>query len=89
MKCANCKEDALFEYQITLNKSVLFCGKHLPKFLELRKQAKLIKTTEKFEEAKLEAQTLLAPKNEAPLVVEELEEEKPKPKKKASKKKAE
>ena len=80
VKCSNCDSDALFVYRVTLTKSVLYCNKHLPKFLEARKQANLLMTTDKFEEAKQEAiQQLSSPEP----VVEE------KPKKKTAKKKAE
>lgn len=83
MKCANCKSEALFEYRITHDKSIFYCGKHLPKFLEARKRADLIAVTDSFAQAKSEAlDTLSEP---APIV----EEPAPKPKKKAAKKKAE
>jgi hypothetical protein len=78
MKCANCDKDALFEYRITKNKSVFYCGKDLPKFLEERKKAGLLKITPAFTEAKESALEQLSPE-----IVEE-----PKPVKKAVKKKA-
>jgi hypothetical protein len=78
MKCANCDKDALFEYRITKNKSVFYCGKDLPKFLEERKKAGLLKITPAFTEAKESALEQLSPE-----IVEE-----PKPVKKAAKKKA-
>lgn len=90
MKCANCDNDALFEYRVTHAKSLFYCGKHLPKFLEERKRAGLLAITEKFKEAEAEALDILffetVPVVEEPVVVEE---SKPKPKKKAAKKKAE
>lgn len=46
MKCANCDRDAFYVYQITKQKEVLYCGKHLPNFLEPRRKAGLLKTTE-------------------------------------------
>jgi hypothetical protein len=46
MKCANCDRDAFYIYQITKQKEVLYCGKHLPTFLEPRRKAGLLKTTE-------------------------------------------
>lgn len=78
MKCANCDKDALFEYQITKQKSIYYCGKDLPGFLEERKKAGLLKITSAFTEAKESALEQLSPET-----VEE-----PKPVKKAAKKKA-
>jgi len=49
MKCANCINDALFEYQITKNKSIFYCGKDLPRFLEPQRKAGLLKITESME----------------------------------------
>ncbi len=46
MKCANCKKDAFYIYQITENAQILYCNTHLPKFLEHAKKAGLLKTTE-------------------------------------------
>lgn len=104
MKCSNCKNNALFEYKITQDKSVFYCQKHLPKFLEARKRADLLILTETFSVAKEEALNLLAPQ---PVVEEPALEmnraihgstmkatapeitETSKPAKKASKKKAE
>ena len=76
MKCANCDTDAFFVYQITLAKEIFYCGKHLPKFLNSRLKAGLIKTTDEWSTAKEEVQKAVAPEeNEAP---------KPKRKKKAA-----
>ena len=42
MKCANCDDTALYEYKLVENKSIFYCGKHLPKFLDgLRKSGNL------------------------------------------------
>ena len=46
MKCANCKKDAFYIYQITENAKILYCNTHLPKFLEHAKKAGLLQTTE-------------------------------------------
>jgi cell division septation protein DedD len=46
MKCANCKKDAFYIYQITEDAQILYCNTHLPKFLEQAKKAGLLKTTE-------------------------------------------
>lgn len=87
MKCANCKDDALYEYRVTLKSSLFYCGKHLPKFLELRKKADLIPVTEAFNTAKEEAIAKLSAPKPEPVVEEAPTEEKPK--KRAPKKKAE
>jgi hypothetical protein len=84
VKCANCAAEALFEYQLTQETSIFYCGRHLPKFLESRKRAGLLKITDKFAEAKKEVEEILAVSIPAPEVTET-----PKPKKKATKKKAE
>jgi len=52
MKCANCDRDAMFEYKITKNKSIFYCGKDLPSFLEERKLAGLLQITAAYTEAK-------------------------------------
>jgi len=72
MKCANCDSDALYVYRVTLNKSVYYCGKDLPKFLEDRKKAGLLQLTEQF---KVEHD--LAIKTLKPIVVEETVVEEP------------
>jgi hypothetical protein len=61
MKCANCDNDALFEYQLTQETSIYYCGSDLPKFLEERKKAGLLKITPAFTEAKESALEQLSP----------------------------
>ena len=51
MKCANCKKDAFYVYQITEGTQILYCNNHLPKFLEQAKKAGLLKTTEALKSA--------------------------------------
>ena len=46
MKCANCDRDAFYVYQITKSVDVLYCGIHLPNFLEARRRAGNLRTTE-------------------------------------------
>lgn len=82
MTCANCKTEASYEYQLTHAASIFYCGKHLPKFLEARKKAYLIKVTEKLIEENQTAVNALSP------IIEPVVEEKPAPKKKATKKSA-
>lgn len=80
MKCSNCESNASFEYRITLNKSVFYCGKDLPKFLEARKKAGLLKLTEQYkQDAKDAIEVLTIP---TPEVVSETEPETKAPKKK-------
>ena len=82
-KCANCKNDALYEYKVTLNNSLLYCGKDLPKFLESRKKAMLITTTDAYTKANEEALAVLQIK---PSESEPIVEKTPAPKKKTKKK---
>ena len=84
MKCANCLNDALYEYKITMGASVFYCNKDLPKFLKERKLAGVLTVTEKHDEDLKDALSVLAVVPSAPEVV--VEEEKPV--KKAPKKKA-
>jgi len=80
MKCANCSNAASYEYRITKTKSILYCGKDLPKFLEERKKAGLLKITDQFTEDLATALDTLS----TPTV--EVTTEEPKPKKKTVKK---
>ena len=81
VKCANCKDDATYEYKVTLKNSVFYCGKDLPKFLESRKKAMLIATTDAYAKASEEALAVLEIKASEPVA-----EEPPAPKKRTSKK---
>lgn len=80
MKCANCDRDAFYIYQITKQVDVFYCGKHLPNFLEPRRKAGLLKTTDQFKIEKESAIAVLS--TEAP--TEEVQAPKPKRKKKAA-----
>ncbi len=63
MKCANCSNDALYVYRITKDKSVHYCGKDLPSFLEDRRKAGLLNITQALIEAKEEVvEALSVPK---------------------------
>ena len=81
-KCSNCEKDAAYEYKITLNKSIFYCSKDLPKFLTSRKKALLIGTTPAHSQAKDEALSTLKITPAEPVVEEA-------PKKRTTKKKAE
>jgi hypothetical protein len=85
MKCVNCDSTAFYIYQITNQVDVFYCGKHLPKFLEPRRRAGLLKTTEQL---KLDQDSAIAALSPEPIeeglapkpkrkkkVVEELSEE--------------
>ena len=84
MKCANCVNDAFFEYRITKKKSIFYCGQHLPRFLEPQRKAGHLTITPAMadaEESMLEKLTYQEFVVEEEIVVEE-------PKKPASVKKA-
>lgn len=62
MKCANCDNGALFVYQITAENEIFYCGKHLPRFLDARRRAGNLKTTDEFaEERKTALETVASP----------------------------
>lgn len=94
MKCANCDEDALFQYRLTLEKSVFYCGRHLPRFLDDRRKAGLLKITEQHDVHNASALAALAVIQPDPVVeeteevVEEIVAPKPKATKKTTKKSA-
>lgn len=77
MKCANCAEEAAYEYMVTKTNSLFYCGKDLPKFLKERKKAGLLKITPEMTQDLESALTSLGPE----AVIET-----PKPKKKTVKK---
>lgn len=66
MKCANCDKDAFYIYQITKSVEVLYCGKHLPRFLEARRKAGLLKTTEQLKVEQESALNILATEEPRP-----------------------
>ena len=68
MKCANCAEQASYEYKVTKTISLFYCGKDLPKFLEERKKAGLLKITPQMSKDLESALTVLGtePVDEAP-----------------------
>jgi hypothetical protein len=73
MKCANCAEQASYEYKVTKTTSLFYCGKDLPKFLEERKKAGLLNVTPQMNKDLESALTALGT---------EVVDEPPKPKKK-------
>ena len=46
MKCANCDELSMYEYKLVQDKSIFYCGKHLPKFLDGLRKAGNLPTTQ-------------------------------------------
>jgi len=46
MKCANCVKDAMYTYEINKSHAIHYCETHLPSFLNARKKAGLLKTTD-------------------------------------------
>ena len=87
MKCANCEKDAVYIYRSTLKTEILYCETHLPSFLENRKRAGLLPTTEEFKTAKEEGESTLGVSINTPVV--ELEKTPtPTPSKKPTKKPA-
>lgn len=50
MKCVNCDKNAMFEYKITKQESILYCGKCLPSFLNDRKKAGLLTITQQYKD---------------------------------------
>jgi len=92
MKCANCENDAMYIYDLTAKTHIPYCGKHLPLFLEQRKKAGLLRTTEQHAaELGTAANVLSSASASEPVITtsEDLDPTKPTPVKKAAKKKAE
>ena len=62
MKCANCDSNAMYVYDISKKKSIPYCEPHLPRFLEPRKIAGLLRTTDQYAAEAASAIEALAPK---------------------------
>ena len=85
--CANCSDSATYIYEISEAHTILYCGTHLPKFLNDRKNAGTLKTTSEAVQEKSGAFEALAPKSskksskavveEVPVVEEPVVEEEP------------
>ena len=76
--CLNCTKPAHFVYQITHTVGQAYCNTHLPSFLNARKKAGLLKTTEEWAELTAESLKILSkdPAKDAPAdAPEETEEE--------------
>lgn len=87
MKCANCNNPAVYVYRITADKFTPYCEKDLPLFLDGRRKAGLLETTEEHKAIVVEGTKELISETSIP-VVEEPVVEPPKPVKKVSKKQA-
>ena len=85
--CANCTNDSAWIYEITPSHTIPYCSIHLPKFLNDRKNAGLLKSSEEMAKEKSDAFAALAPKSskktskdtveETPVVEEPVVEEEP------------
>lgn len=51
-KCVNCRNDALFAYNVTSSTKLHYCAEHLPKFLRGRGMGTLLREIIKPEEEK-------------------------------------
>lgn len=70
MKCANCDTDAAYVYNITAKTGILYCGEHLPRFLEERRKAGLLKTTDAMKSQQDSALSVLSGSETTPVVEE-------------------
>lgn len=51
MKCANCTDDAAYEYRLTQKKSIFYCRKDLPTFLEKARKGGFLQMTDSYKAA--------------------------------------
>jgi len=85
--CANCTNASVWIYEITPSHTVPYCSMHLPKFLNDRKDAGLLKRSDEMVQEQSDAFEALAPKSskksskavveETPVVEEPVVEEEP------------
>jgi hypothetical protein len=61
MKCANCDNDSHYVYSLAKGHAIHYCSRHVPLFLQKRKQANRLPTTAEWAKDHAEALTLLAP----------------------------
>jgi len=87
MTCANCDKPSHYVYRLTKEVGVHYCPNHLPQFLDKRKRAGLLETTEQWKADRADSLTAIS---SIPEVAIKAEVEAPKvAKKKAAPKKAE
>jgi len=60
MLCANCDKPAMFEYRLTQDTSIFYCGKDLPTFLNERRKAGLLAITDANQRAEQTALDVLS-----------------------------
>jgi hypothetical protein len=85
--CANCTNASVWIYEITPSHTIPYCSVHLPKFLNDRKNAGLLKRSDEMIQEQSAAFETLAPKSskksskavveETPVVEEPVVEEEP------------
>ena len=61
--CANCSNTSVWIYEITPSHTIPYCGVHLPKFLNDRKNAGLLKRSDEMVQEQSDAFESLAPKS--------------------------
>ena len=61
--CANCTNDSVWIYEITPSHTIPYCSTHLPKFLNDRKNAGLLKRSEEMVQEQSNAFEALATKS--------------------------
>ncbi len=71
MKCANCKNDAFYIYKLNEDSQILYCKKHLPRFLEPLRRAGNLETTAAFKQKAKETRQILNYGSVLPETVEE------------------
>jgi hypothetical protein len=85
--CVNCNNDSAWAYEITPSQIIPYCSLHLPRFLNDRKNAGLLKRSDEMVQEQSDAFETLAPKSskktskavveETPVVEEPVVEEEP------------
>lgn len=85
--CVNCTNDSVWTYEITPSQTLPYCSLHLPRFLNDRKNAGLLKRSDEMVQEQSDAFEALAPKSskktskavveETPVVEEPVVEEEP------------
>lgn len=61
--CANCDNSSVWIYEITPSHTIPYCSVHLPKFLNDRKNAGLLKRSDEMVQEQSDAFETLAPKS--------------------------
>lgn len=61
--CANCTNTSVWIYEITPSHTIPYCGVHLPRFLNDRKNAGLLKRSDEMVQEQSDAFESLAPKS--------------------------